>query len=30
MKGWKPAQIVRVKAGTMEHTIYVYEIGKTK
>jgi predicted RNA methylase len=30
IKGWKAAQIVRVKAGTMEHTIYVYEIGKTK
>jgi predicted RNA methylase len=30
VKAWKPAQIVRVKAGSMEHTIYVYEIGKTK
>ena len=30
IKGWKPAQIVRVRAGSMEHTIYVYEIGKTK
>jgi ubiquinone/menaquinone biosynthesis C-methylase UbiE len=30
VKGWKPEQIVRVKAGSMEHTIYVYEVGKTK
>jgi len=30
VKGWKAAQIVRVKAGSMEHTIYVYEVGKTK
>jgi predicted RNA methylase len=30
VKGWKAAQVVRVKAGSMEHTIYVYEVGKTK
>jgi predicted RNA methylase len=30
VKGWKPAQTIRVKAGTMEHTIYVYELGHTK
>jgi predicted RNA methylase len=30
VKGWKTAQVVRVKTGSMEHTIYVYEIGKTK
>ncbi len=30
VKGWRPAQIVHVKAGSMEHTIYVYEVGKTK
>lgn len=30
VKGWKPAQTIRVKAGTMEHVIYVYELGRTK
>jgi ubiquinone/menaquinone biosynthesis C-methylase UbiE len=30
VKGWKPSQVVRVKAGSMEHTIYVYEVGNTK
>jgi predicted RNA methylase len=30
VKGWKAAQVVRVKSGSMEHTIYVYEVGKTK
>jgi predicted RNA methylase len=30
VKGWKAAQIIRVKAGSMEHTIYVYEVGNTK
>ena len=30
IKGWKPAETVRVKAGSMEHTIYVYELGHTK
>jgi predicted RNA methylase len=30
VKGWKPVETVRVKAGSMEHTIYVYELGHTK
>ncbi|MGA7239530.1 MAG: methyltransferase domain-containing protein [Bryobacteraceae bacterium] len=30
IKGWKAAETVRVKAGSMEHTIYVYELGHTK
>jgi predicted RNA methylase len=30
IKGWKPAETVRVKAGSMEHTIYVYQLGHTK
>jgi predicted RNA methylase len=30
IKGWKSAQVVHVKAGNMDHTIYVYEMGKTK
>lgn len=30
VKGWKPAQTVRVKAGTMEHTLYVYELGSLR
>jgi predicted RNA methylase len=30
IKGWKPVETVRVKSGSsMEHTIYVYEIGRT-
>jgi predicted RNA methylase len=28
IKGWKPANVVRVKDGSMEHTIYVYAMGK--
>jgi|SRR5581483_1746979 len=28
IKGWKPADVVKAKAGSMEHTIYVYEIGR--
>jgi predicted RNA methylase len=27
--GWKPAEVVHVKIGRMEHTIYVYEMGHT-
>src|SRR5579872_73254 len=27
IKGWKPANVVQARAGSMEHTIYVYEIG---
>jgi len=26
IKGWKPADVVKARAGSMEHTIYVYEI----
>jgi predicted RNA methylase len=28
--GWKPAEVVHMKIGKMEHTIYVYEIGHTE
>jgi len=28
--GWHAAEVVRVKEGKMEHTIYVYRIGQTK
>jgi len=28
--GWKPVEVVRFKSGTMNHSIYVYEIGRTK
>src|SRR4051794_15277498 len=30
VRAWKPADVVHVKIGKMEHTIYVYEIGKIK
>jgi hypothetical protein len=31
IKGWKPVETLRVKSGSsMEHIIYVYEIGRTK
>ncbi len=26
IKGWKPTDVVKARAGSMEHTIYVYEI----
>jgi predicted RNA methylase len=29
IKHWKPIEMVRAKDGTMEHTIYVYEIGRS-
>ncbi len=29
IKGWKPLEVVHVKIGNMEHSIYVYEIGRT-
>ncbi|HUA59860.1 MAG TPA: methyltransferase domain-containing protein [Verrucomicrobiae bacterium] len=29
VKGWKPVEVVHVKTGSMEHTIYVYQIGHT-
>ena len=28
IKGWKPSEVVRVKIGAMEHSIYLYEIGR--
>jgi hypothetical protein len=30
IKGWKPAEVVRMKTGNMFHTIYVYQMGKTQ
>jgi len=30
VKGWRPIAIAHLKPGTMEYTIYVYEMGKTK
>ena len=30
IRGWKPTEVVHVKSGKMEHTIFVYEIGRTK
>jgi predicted RNA methylase len=30
IKGWKPEETLKAKAGAMEHTIYVYEIGRTR
>jgi predicted RNA methylase len=30
IKGWRAAETVRVKSGSMEHTIYVYEMGRTR
>lgn len=30
IKGWKPSDVVKARAGSMEHTIYVYEIGHTR
>ena len=29
IRGWKPVETVRAKSGNMEHTIFVYEIGRT-
>jgi len=28
VRGWKPTEVVRMKIGRMEHTIYVYEMGR--
>ena len=28
--GWRPAEVVHVKEGRMEHTIFVYRVGQTK
>jgi len=30
IRGWKTEQVVRLKVGVMEHTIYVYQIGRTR
>jgi hypothetical protein len=30
VRGWKPTEVVHVKIGRMEHTLFVYEIGRTK
>ena len=30
VKGWKPLEVIHVKNGTMEHSIYVYKIGQTR
>jgi hypothetical protein len=30
VKGWKPMEVLHVKAGSMEHSIYVYKIGQTR
>ena len=30
VRGWKPSEVVHVKAGKMDHTIYVYEMGHTR
>ena len=30
VRGWKPMEVVHIKAGKMEHTIYVYQIGRTQ
>ena len=29
VRGWKPSEVVHLKLARMEHTIYVYEIGRT-
>jgi len=30
IRGWKPTEVVHVKNGAMDHSIYVYQIGKHK
>jgi ubiquinone/menaquinone biosynthesis C-methylase UbiE len=30
VRGWKPMEVLHVKTGSMDHTIYVYQIGHTK
>ena len=30
VRGWKPTEVVHVKIGKMEHTIYVYEMGRVR
>ena len=30
IRGWKPAEVVNMKAGNMTHTIYLYEVGSKR
>jgi len=30
IRGWRPTEVVHVKNGAMDHSIYVYQIGKNK
>jgi len=30
IKGWKPVEVMRARIGSMEHTLYLYEIGRNK
>jgi hypothetical protein len=30
IRGWRPTEVVHVKSGAMDHSIYVYQIGKHK
>jgi ubiquinone/menaquinone biosynthesis C-methylase UbiE len=30
VRGWKPMEVGHVKIGRMDHTLFVYEIGRTK
>jgi hypothetical protein len=30
IKGWKPVEVVHVKTGSMDHSIFVYQIGHTR
>ena len=30
VRGWKPVDVVKVRDGRMDHTIYVYEIGRVQ
>ncbi|HTS60652.1 MAG TPA: methyltransferase domain-containing protein [Candidatus Acidoferrales bacterium] len=30
VRGWRPEDTIHLKVGKMEHTIFVYEMGKTK
>ena len=30
IRGWKPVEMIQIKSGRMDHTIFVYEIGKHK
>jgi predicted RNA methylase len=30
VRGWRPTEVVHLKVGRMDHTIYVYEMGRNK